>query len=232
VVTGAGPSATPITFEAGKRYTFKLDLDAYSRLIIFNPPTVDSWDEQKEQNLTDVVGVGTVQWAKYDLHKPGEFTFDEYTPGLWYQWKRNTGWAFPAKIGYNADGTTTNTYPSSGAAASAWTDVPCPAGYRLPTVAEYNSLVSASTRAVVTAPNSSQKFLEFTVTATGQKLRFAISGYISTAGVISQPTRGYYHTVTSGTNQNALFRVNDDNTTGWSSINSNAEGELIRCVAQ
>jgi hypothetical protein len=44
-VTGAGPSATPITFEAGKRYTFKLDLDAYSRLIIFNPPTVTEWDK-------------------------------------------------------------------------------------------------------------------------------------------------------------------------------------------
>ncbi len=93
------------------------------------------------------VTIGGVKWAKTNLGAPGVFVAQETDFGMYYQFGFNVGW--------NAEGTTSvpagatikgaADYGENGSAVPAWGQGPCPDGFTVPTVADFNALIAACT---------------------------------------------------------------------------------------
>ncbi|MDR0332779.1 MAG: Ig-like domain-containing protein [Dysgonamonadaceae bacterium] len=82
------------------------------------------------------VVINGVRWATHNVASPGTFAASPESTGMHYQWNRRTAWALTGtRIGWD-------TSPSSG---TSWTrdNDPCPAGWRVPTQSELQSLANA-----------------------------------------------------------------------------------------
>ena len=88
-------------------------------------------------STTDVgVVINGVTWATRNVDKPNTFAAKPESTGCFYQWNRPTAWAATGDVtGWN------NTYPEGTTWATA--NDPCPAGWRVPTRAEIESLLNS-----------------------------------------------------------------------------------------
>jgi uncharacterized protein (TIGR02145 family) len=88
------------------------------------------------------VVINGVTWATRNVDKPGTFAENHEDAGMFYQWNRKVGWSSTDPM-VNSDGGTTwdNTTPTG----TTWeaTNDPCPAGWRVPTLAELQSLLNS-----------------------------------------------------------------------------------------
>jgi len=92
--------------------------------------------------LGDGVEINGVIWATRNVDAPGTFTDNPEDFGMLYQWNRPIGWSSAdPMINSNGGATWDNSYP----AGTTWEEVNnvCPAGYRVPTDAEAQSLIDA-----------------------------------------------------------------------------------------
>ena len=110
-----------------------------------------------------------VCWARYnvDLSTASGFTENQTAPGMLFQWNRNVGWSVPPQQlqRWNSD---TNSWENASwdtsyEAGTVWVNDPCPRGWRVPTLAEFQTLGNG--------------FTPINVPATGGRLLGAFDGY-------------------------------------------------------
>ncbi len=131
------------------------------------------------------VVINGVRWATRNVDAAGTFAATPEAPGMFYQWNRNTAWAATGTVtGWDA----TNDTGATWAAAND----PSPAGWRIPTLAEQQSLLDGSK--VDKAWDDTKKGYTFTDKTSGASIFLPAVGYrnysdgtLDTAGAI-----GYY----------------------------------------
>lgn len=86
--------------------------------------------------------INGVKWATRNVDKPGTFAVKPENAGMLYQWNRKVGWSSTDPL-INSDGGTT--WNSSNPTGTVWekSNDPSPAGWRVPTSAESNTLLAA-----------------------------------------------------------------------------------------
>ena len=86
--------------------------------------------------------INGIKWATRNVDMPGTFAANPEDAGMFYQWNRKIGWSSTDPMINSEGGTTWDiSYPEG----DTWERVndPCPSGWRVPTVAELESLVNA-----------------------------------------------------------------------------------------
>jgi uncharacterized protein (TIGR02145 family) len=93
------------------------------------------------------VTINGVRWATRNVDAPGTFAATPTDTGMFYQWNRRVGWFFMTT---NAGSFLTNsdngrTWNRTTPTGTTWerANDPCPPGWRVPTHAEFESLVEA-----------------------------------------------------------------------------------------
>jgi uncharacterized protein (TIGR02145 family) len=89
------------------------------------------------------VVINGVRWATRNVDAPGTFAASPESAGMFYQWNRKVGWSSTDPM-VNSDGGAT--WDSSIPSGTEWIaeNDPCPEGWRVPTKAELESLLKAS----------------------------------------------------------------------------------------
>jgi uncharacterized protein (TIGR02145 family) len=89
--------------------------------------------------------INGIKWATRNVDKPGTFTARPEDPGMFYQWNSKVGWKYNEPL-TSSDGTSTWNSSWNGNGATTWTKAndPCPAGWRMPSRGELNSLSASS----------------------------------------------------------------------------------------
>lgn len=101
-----------------------------------NPDTPDN------SALDSGVVINGVVWATRNVDAPGTFASTPESSGMFYQWNRNLGWSATDPL-IASNGSTT--WDASTPTGNTWesTNDPSPAGWRVPTQAELNSLLDS-----------------------------------------------------------------------------------------
>ena len=174
----------------------------------------------------DGVVINGIRWATRNVDAPGVFAPTPHSAGMFYQWNRRIGWSSSNPM-IDSNGNTT--WDNTNAEGTAWyaANDPCPAGWRVPTQQELQSLNSAGSvwltysgvrgRLYGTAPN--QIFLP------------AAGWRNATGALLIAGTRGDYWSSTQGGSTSAWFLwFNSGNSSmgNW----HRASGLSVRCVAE
>jgi len=113
--------------------------------------------------IEEGVEINGIIWATRNVDAPGIFADTPEDPGMLYQWNKKVGWSSSDSI-FNSDGGAE--WDSNPADNSSWevANDPCPVGWRLPSLAELQSLLDAGSSWVIqnnavgrvfgTAPNT------------------------------------------------------------------------------
>ena len=139
LITALSFAAAASAQEAKTMYVMKNGAVAYQSvvsdidsIIFYNPIDPLTYDEG--------VIIDGKKWATRNVDAPGTFAATPEDPGMFYQWNSTTGWsATDPGDGIPIDGW------NSGWSPSTWetTNDVCPAGWRVPTEAELQSLIDA-----------------------------------------------------------------------------------------
>lgn len=164
-----------------------------------------------EEIPADFVMIGGARWAKYNVGAPNTFVENEQDYGLYYQWGQKVGWS---KSGTpDPEGSTWVTGSNS---ATSWTSAnnPCPSGYAVPTVAQYNALIAACTLSEETVGGINGR--KFTATEGGATLFFPYAGYYSSQAPVvgTEPT---------GATTTGNYWTADPNSTSFGPTNPTAD---------
>jgi uncharacterized protein (TIGR02145 family) len=175
-------------------------------------------------DVTAICDVNCIQWAASNVDAPGTFAAKPEDAGMFYQWNRNVGWSSSDPMVNSNGGTTWNQSPEAGDAWNTAND-PCPAGWRLPTVEELQSLVRSGNWTTRNGVNgfvcSGNVFLPaagYRAYGTGQFLSRGIYG-------------NYWSSEADGKNgAGSLFFFDDMAAPG--TYETRSSGQCVRCVAK
>lgn len=194
-------------------------------------------DETLPPDMADVaIVVNGVAWAKYNVSAPGQFALSEASLGYYYQWNSSTGWKTGESLaGYPKDKENIITvWPHDyfvNADIKIWEtkNNPCPEGWRIPTEAEYQSLIdNADSKKWVTTPP-----IGFLFTKDGKSVFFPASGFLCNleGALYLMYKTGAYWSATRHSETNA-YSLSFDDETYASSLKTDlcANGLPIRCV--
>ena len=94
---------------------------------------------------TEGVVINGTRWATRNVDMPGTFAATPKDAGMFYQWNKRVGWSSTDPL-VNSDGGTT--WDRTEPWGNTWEKAndPCPAGWRLPTNSELQSLINAGSR--------------------------------------------------------------------------------------
>lgn len=172
------------------------------------------------------VVINGVKWATRNVDAVGTFAATPESFGMFYQWNRNAAWLATGDVS-NWDATT-----PAGTTWEAAND-PSPSGWRVPTDAEFQSLLNTT---YVTNEWTTQNGVtgrKFTDKASGSMLFFPAVGiryhYDGTLG--SQDTHGYYWSSTQYGGGNAYYLVFDSED-AFRNDGFLYFGFSVRCVAE
>ena len=89
--------------------------------------------DEAARTIDQGVVINGVRWATRNVDAPGTFAYHPENPGMFYQWNRKIGWRATRNV---------RGWDSSMPTGDTWTRAndPCPAGWRVPTQAEIQSL--------------------------------------------------------------------------------------------
>ena len=182
---------------------------------------------------TDVgVVINGVKWATCNVAAPGYFAISPESAGMFYQWNRKIGWNTTEPIGNTNGGKTWDeTYSES----TEWTEAndPSPAGWRVPTQTEIQSLYDSEKVTCVRTTTNAKNGIRFTDKSTGVSIFFPDLGYRASDGWLA-PT-GYASWYWSSTQYNSrevyCLESNETNNAYRISIYKGS-GLCIRSVAK
>jgi uncharacterized protein (TIGR02145 family) len=99
-----------------------------------------------KQVKPECVMINGTCWAMCNVNEPGTFVDKPEDFGMLYQWNSNIGWSSTNPITSTNGSSWNGSWNGNGATEWEMTNNVCPAGYRLPTLTEYQSLVNASSQ--------------------------------------------------------------------------------------
>ncbi|GHV02040.1 hypothetical protein FACS1894159_10580 [Bacteroidia bacterium] len=181
--------------------------------------------------------INGVKWATRNVGAPGTFAAKPEFPGMFYQWNRKIGWSAEDPLISSNGSTTWNTMAVSGDTWEAIND-PSPAGWRVPTLDEINTLLNESKVTLEWTNQNDVKGLRCTDKATGASIFLPAADDRSTSGSLS-----LYYGGTSGnywsSTQYVLNSLHGAYSLGFNSSGASAErnyygtyGFSVRCVAK
>ncbi len=189
------------------------------------------------------VTIGGVQWALYNVDQPGTVVASlpsaltdnrADSHGKFYQWNRNVSWntTGSSASGANPSGTWQTTNPSG----TSWTTTPCPSGFVVPTLTQWQNLISACNATYMSGTWSSTNYGYLTLTDktnSANKLEFPAVGYRGyTDGSLGNPgTGGGYWSSTQYDSSNAC-RMSFLSSSMNMGYNYKTNGFSVRCVRQ
>ena len=207
-------------------------------LQIFNTCTkcIETWNgTQWFENCapcveTDGVMINGVMWATRNVDMPNTFAECPESYGMLYQWNRKIGWSATDPM-INSDGGTT--WDSSTPTGTTWEtqNDPCPAGWRVPTLTELQSLVNTTyvTREWNNCTNING--CRFTDIVTGNSVFLPATGFrYNNNGAFNAGCSHYWSSTEYNSNAYYLFFCGDDNVSV--SNYRKAFGQPVRCVAE
>jgi len=100
---------------------------------------------QERAEAPEWVLINGIKWASRNVDMPGTFAAKPEDAGMFYQWNRKIGWSATDPM-INSEGGTT--WDSSYPEGNTWEKAndPCPPGWRVPTLAELESLVNVDSK--------------------------------------------------------------------------------------
>ena len=111
---------------------------AGSAVVFFNSRKKAKAEAKSNPLINDKgILINGVTWATRNVDKPGTFVEDPEDAGMYYPWNRKVAWP--------ATGDTTDREDDSGPAGTTWKKAndPSPAGWRVPTMDELQTLLDA-----------------------------------------------------------------------------------------
>ncbi|GHT05252.1 hypothetical protein AGMMS49525_12410 [Bacteroidia bacterium] len=178
-------------------------------------------------DVTAMCAVNCIQWAASNVDAPDSFAAKPEDAGMFYQWNRNVGWSSSDPMVNSNGGTTWNQIPEAGDAWNTAND-PCPAGWRLPTVEELQSLVRSGNW---TTRNGVNGFV-----CSGNTVFLPAAGYraYGTGQFLSRGIYGNYWSSEAAANgkngAGSLFFFDDMAAPG--TYETRSSGQSVRCVAK
>ena len=189
--------------------------------------------ELKEPNPTEgtEVIINGVTWATRNLAAPGVFAANIHDFGLYYQWNRKSGWSATDPL-KNSDGGTI--WDNTSRTDISWTKIndPSPAGWRVPTRNEINSLINKDKVLIEWTTLKGVKGSLFTDKASQKSLFLPAAGNRSRHdGALEYAGKGYYWSSVMHNNDYVYYLFFDNNGTMEYSCFRNF-GQSIRCVKE
>ena len=111
-------------------------------VAIFAAVLLISCDNGNNPTGTSVV-VNGVKWATCNVDAPGTFAASPESSGMLYQWNRKIGWSTTDPLVNSNGGTVWDETIPEGTVWTATND-PCPAGWRVPTIEELQTLLNTT----------------------------------------------------------------------------------------
>jgi len=177
-------------------------------------------------NYEEGIVINGVRWATRNVDMPGTFASKPEDAGMFYQWGSNVGWSSKDPL-EASDGI--NTWRDLSEKGNVWKSDkdPCPPGWRVPTVSEWQSLVNAGSswktikgvngRVFGSDPNTI-----FLPAVTGR----VINGKLD----INVGSQGYYWSCTQDSNR--IYRLNFTSGSITKDFSSCTDSRAVRCVSE
>lgn len=201
-------------------------------IIAYKISDVDSISFARKPVLLGVL-INGVRWATCNVAAPGTFASSPEVSGSFYQWNSKTAWAATGTVsGWNSSWNGGFATPYSSDTWSTAND-PSPAGYRVPTKAEIQSLVDATKVTNTWTTQNGVKGRKFTDIASGNSIFVPASGYRDFSGgtLDYAGTSGGYWSSTASGSDNAYSLGFSSGDADWG-YGGRAFGQSVRPVAK
>jgi uncharacterized protein (TIGR02145 family) len=174
----------------------------------------------------ECVWINGVCWATRNVDAPGTFAANPEDAGMFYQWNRKTGWASTGSV---------TGWDSSYSTGTEWEKAndPSPAGFRVPTYAEIQTLLDAAKVGNVWTTVNGVNGITFTDKTSGNSIFLPAAGYRGSNGgtLYRTGSGGYYWSSTQYDSSNAYFLYFYSGNADWSIDYRNC-GFSVRSVAE
>lgn len=188
---------------------------------------------RKKATVTDYMLINGVKWATKNVAAPGTFAASPEATGSFYQWNSNTAWsATGALTGWNSSWNGGFTTPS---ASDTWASAndPSPAGYRVPTSAEQQSLLNTTYVTNTWTTQNGVYGRKFTDIANGNSIFVPVSGYLSNIdGALNSASSGNYWSSTAYNSIDAYILYFSSSNAYSYYYDGRANGLAVRPVAE
>ena len=185
-----------------------------------------------EVRVAKGVWINGVDWATCNVNIPGTFAASPESFGMFYQWGRKIGWSENDPLVNSNGGTTWDSNDDTGTSWTAAND-PSPAGWRVPTIEEYQSLFDGTKVTLEWTIQNGVEGRKITDIATGANIFLPAAGWRDYMGG-SLTYRGSYGYYWSSTVYNAsdAYRMNFSNPAQGTNSTRKSYGFSVRCVAK
>jgi len=199
------------------------------RLVRTGMPVATRNTSDTKNTDDEGVIINGVKWATRNVDKPGTFAKNSEDPGMFYQWNSNIGWSSSdPRVSTNGNSWKS---PWNGNNAKTWEKSKnvCPAGWRIPTQAEFASLDSASSvwtdvpvKGRIFGSENNSIFLP------SADCRYSQIGHL----INMDKNCGYYWSSTTDGNFSYLLHFTRDKVYPDNSSYNRGYGFNVRCVAE
>ena len=184
-------------------------------------------DDKVYPTNTDAgVLINGVKWATRNVAQPGAFTTNPSQAGMFYQWNRNLAYNvtdIDIRKGWDSSLPTGDTWEKS--------NDPCPAGWRLPTYEEIQTLLDYTKVNHEWTTLNGVLGRRFTDKVTGASMFMPVAGERNKAGTLLDERQGHYWSSTKWNDLVAYYLSVHGGTAEWST-NTRTCALSIRAVAE
>ena len=179
------------------------------------------------------VVINGVRWATHNVAAPGTFAKNPEDAGLFYQWNSKVGWLATGEVtGWNSSWKGGYTTPS---ATDTWITAndPSPAGCRVPTDTEIQSLANTTKVSSIWTTQNGVNGQKFTDKTNGNSIFLPASGfrYYDDGPLYGAGSDGYYWGSTAYGASGAYYLYFGSGDAAWG-YDGRASGFTVRSVSE